>query len=186
MARDLSPAFAAAATAGTIRPAVLLELEFHSGILRLWDGIGDLEWDGKTFTGGGLLLAGSIAEETQELEAKNAVFELNGAPDSVVILALAESHYSGRTARAWLGLFDDTGALVEDPVRIFSGKMDTMPIVDDPQKPVVQLNVENDLARLTRAKERRWTHEEQQADYRGDLFFEFVPQMQDREISWGN
>jgi hypothetical protein len=186
MARDVSVAFASASSAGTIRPAVLLEMEFYSGTLRLWDGLGDLEWNGVTFTGGGRMLSGSIAEETQELEAKNAVFELNGAPDSVVTLALTESPYSGRPARAWLALFDASGAMIEDPVRIFSGKMDTMPILDDPQKPVIQLNVENDLARLSRPKERRWTHEDQQMDYSGDLFFEFVTQMQDKEITWGN
>ena len=62
--------------------------------------------------------------------------------------------------------------------------MDTMPVTPDPNNPVIRLNAENDLYRLTQSRERRLTHEEQQNDYPGDMFFEYVTDMQDKEIVW--
>lgn len=185
MARDVTAAFITAVTAGVIYPAFLVELEFPSATIRLWTGYGDLSWNSQTWTGSGGLLSVGFAEETQELEAKNAVIEMNGAPDSVVALALAEDGYQGRPARIWFALFDSTRALVNDPSRHFSGMMDTMTIVDDPERPVIQLSCEDDMAALNRPRERRYTHEDQQIDYPGDKGFEFVASMQDREIKWG-
>lgn len=183
MPRNLTEDFKAATEQGTIRVAVLSEFEFDEGALRLWAGYGPLDWDGKTFNGAGTLLSFSPAQETQKLEATSGSWELSGAPDDVVAAALS-SDYSGRRCRMWLALFDASWQLISAPMRRFSGKMDTMPILDDPQKPIIRLTAENDLDRLTQSRERRWTHEEQQIDYPGDMFFEFVAQMQDRVIVW--
>ncbi len=183
MARALTSAYKAAATAGVIYPAWLLEFEFDEGVMRLFSGYGELLWNGETWYGSGDLLNISLAEETKDIEAKTTVFELTGAPDSVVARALS-TPYSGRPCRVWNALFDSDGALISDPTRSFSGKMDTMPIFDDPEKPIIRLTAESNLVVLTAAKERRYTHEDQQIDHPGDMFFEFVVQMQDKEINW--
>ena len=49
----------------------------------------------------------------------------------------------------------------------------------------ITLNVENRLIVFDRPKERRFTHEDQQNRFAGDLGFEFVPDLQDKEIIWG-
>ncbi len=184
MARDITTDLKNAAESTTVRPVCFIELEFDEGTLNLWDGVGDVSWDGKTWTGAGKMLSAEMAQETQDLDAQKATFRLSGVPDSIVATALA-SEYQGRPVRAWLGLYDSAGSLISDPVRIFSGKMDTMPIHDDPNNPIIELTAESDLVRLTRSNERRYTHEDQQIDYPGDMFFEFVTQMQDKEIVWG-
>lgn len=183
MVRILTDDFKEASAQDVVRVAFLSEFEFDEGDLRFWTGYGNLEYDGKIFTGSGNLLKISPAQETQNLEATNTVWELSGIPESIVSVAMS-SDYSGRPCRLWIAFFNSAWELIANPMRRFSGKMDTMPILDDPQNPIIRLTAENDLNRLTRSQERRWTHEEQQIDYAGDMFFEFVPQMQDREVLW--
>jgi hypothetical protein len=75
--------------------------------------------------------------------------------------------------------------IIGDPIRVFSGRMDVMPILDDPARPVIQLTTESDLGLLSKSSERRYTHEDQQLDYPGDRFFEYVTTLQDQDIIWG-
>jgi len=72
--------------------------------------------------------------------------------------------------------------IIANPIRWFKGTMDQMPIVLDPEKPIIRLFIESDGILFTQAKERRYTHEDQQIEYEGDKFFEFVPDLQDKEI----
>lgn len=206
MARDLEEDFAAAVTEGTVRPALFCEFEFDSATLRFWNGIGSIAWNGEVWTGAGNLLRVDIAEETQDLEASNAAFELSGVPTSLISLALDHATEGrGRPCRIWLGaltleavagafssafssafaVYRPENSVVADPVRLFSGKMGAMLIDGDPKAPVIRLSAENDLIILNRARNRRYTHEDQQLEYSGDLGFEFVAQMQDKEFTWG-
>ena len=204
--RDLTAAFVTAVTALELRPAVFLELEYDETTLRLWDGVGPISWNGEVWTGAGNMLGIQAAEETKELEASNAVFELNGVPESLISIALNHAAEGrGRPARVWFGLltlestagshsaahssafavYKPENAVIADPVRIFSGKMDVPTIQDDPARPVIQLTAENDLVALNRARNRRWTHEDQQIDYPGDLGFEGLARQQDTPFVWG-
>jgi hypothetical protein len=184
MSRDLTAAFTTAITAGTVRPILLMEGQFDGGTLRFWTGYGDLTWDGQTWTGSGDLLKVDPAEETQNVEAPGAAFSLTGIKSSLISTALSDD-FQGRPARIWFGQLDDSGSVISDPVLIFSGKMDEMPITEDPENPEIHLTAENDLVILNKSRERRYTHEDQQIDYSGDKFFEFVPSLQDLEITWG-
>ena len=38
---------------------------------------------------------------------------------------------------------------------------------------------------LKRSRERRYTHDDQQIDFPGDLGFEFVPKLQELNLVWG-
>lgn len=184
MSRTLTTAFVNAAKSAVVYPAILVEADFDSGSVNCWSGLGTLHVGGRDYIGTGEVLRIDPGEETSALEARGASFELTCAKDSDVSIALSEP-YSDRPARIILALFDENATLISDPVRIFSGKMDVMSINDDTTRPIITLTAENDGIILTRVKERRFTHEDQQIDYAGDLFFEFVPSMQDREIQWG-
>lgn len=181
--RDLTGDFITAVTAGVKYPALLFDFVFDEGEINLFTGRGTLSWNGKTYTGSGDLLKVDPAQETQRMEATNTTYLLAASPELVALARTAE--YQGRPAVTWLALFDAAGVMVDDPIRIASGKMDEMPIDTDPAAPTIGLTAEGDLITLTKASERRYTHEDQQIDYPGDLFFEFVTQMQDKAIVWG-
>jgi hypothetical protein len=63
--------------------------------------------------------------------------------------------------------------------------MDTMQITDAGETSQVRIACESRLIDLQRARERRFTDEDQQELYPGDLGLEYVAGLQEREIAWG-
>ena len=177
----LSPQAAAAATAPVATPVVLVELDFASGPIRAWTGLGPLHWAGVTYEGMGTIGAVSDIEETAELRAVRITLTLSPVPQEVVDIALAEQSFRLRPARLWGALLDAEGAFVADPFPLWAGLMDTMQVVDGAE-PRISLTCESRLVDLERAEVRRYTDADQQAEYPGDRFFEFVPALQEAEI----
>lgn len=112
--RDFSTAIADAIVAGTVRPVFFVEGAFNDSgspsetYLRLWSGLGDVTWDGKTWTGAGKLLTISPLEESAEIKAVGFSVELSGLPQDVLSLALANTR-QGKAGRVWLGLMGRAG-----------------------------------------------------------------------------
>lgn len=185
MARDLTEGVIAAAQAGTVHVAVLMEAEFASGTVNTFTGYGTLSVGGTDYMGTGDLLAVDMPAETAEIEGNNATFQLSGVDEADISIALSPAEYRGRRCRTKLAFFDADAQLVADPVRMYSGKMDVMVINDDPgQGPVLTMTSENDMAKLGRTRLRNRTHEDQQIDYPGDTFLKRVTALQNKEIIW--
>lgn len=205
--RNLDPVIASEFSSNYVRPALMAELFFDDQTLMMWTGIGDLEWGDKIFLGGGNFIGVSPVEETQDLQAKGIVASLNGIPSSMISLALGE-RVRGRPFRMYLGVVrstkyvateDEPGSimledgsgyvlleniLLDNPYRIFSGLMDVMEFTDDGRSANIRLSVENSLIIGQRAKIARYTVEDQRKRYSFDRGFEFINQLQDKEIIW--
>ena len=177
----LSPHAASSATSPVAAPVVLVELDFASGPFRAWTGLGQLNWAGKVFEGVGSLGAVGEVEETVELRAVRLTLALSPVPQEVVDIALAERSFRLRPARLWGALLDAEGAFIADPFPLWAGLMDTMEVTDGAE-PRVALTCESRLVDLERAEVRRYTDADQQAEYPGDRFFEYVPALQEAEI----
>jgi len=188
MARTLTTAFNNAITSQVIRPLLACELEFSTGTLRFWNGYGDLTMtaggSSNTFTGLGDLMSVSSISESDQVEAIGAQIKLTGIKSSLISAALS-ANYTNRNASIFLGLFDTNKAVIADIYTLFKGKMDIMKIDEIPESSIITLNLENRLIVLDRALQRRYTHEDQQLRFAGDLGLEFVPDLQDKEIVWG-
>jgi hypothetical protein len=184
MPRSVTPAFAAAVAAGTVRPALLVEALFDSGALRLWTGIGDLTWNGETWTGAGTALAVEAIGERGDVQALGTSVTLSGIPSALVALALAEP-YQGRMVRIWQALLDDAGAVVADPDERFGGRCDVMSISDDALTATITMTVESRMIDLQRPRMRRYTHADQQIAHPLDRGLEYVATIQDQQIKWG-
>ena len=76
-------------------------------------------------------------------------------------------------------------AIIANPVIVFEGFMDTMNIVEGAETSTITLYVENKLIRLDSANERRYTLQDQLIDHAGDLGFEFVTDIQEKQLKWG-
>lgn len=184
MTRSLSSAMQDVTTATLVRPIILVEAEFDSSDVLMWSGTGDLTWDSKTWTGTGQLLRVDAMEESVEMRAVGTTVTLSGIPSELLSLALQED-YQGRTLTVYLGAFDDSGTVIASPVVVFKGRMDVMTISEAGDTASIQVNVENRLIDFERARERRFTSEDQKIDYPDDKGFEFVSTIQDKEIVWG-
>ena len=177
----LSPHAASSAISPVAAPVVLVELDFASGPFRAWTGLGQINWAGKVFEGVGSIGAVGEVEETVELRAVRLTLALSPVPQEVVDIALAERSFRLRPARLWGALLDAEGAFVADPFPLWAGLMDTMEVTDGAE-PRVALTCESRLVDLERAEVRRYTDADQQAEYPGDRFFEYVPALQEAEI----
>mgnify|MGYP003628492015 FL=1 len=84
-----------------------------------------------------------------------------------------------------LGAFDNSGALIADPVIVFSGFMDVMTITESGKHSQITVAVENKLVAFDRSKVRRYTAVDQKIDHPTDKGFEFVTAIVEKEIIWG-
>ena len=188
MARSITTAFNNALKAEALRPFLAVELEFSTGTLLFWNGYGDLTCtaggSSKTFTGLGDLINVSSVSESDQVEAVGVALSLTGIKSSFISTALT-ANYTNRNASIYFGAFDSSKAVVADVYTLFKGKMDIMKIDEGAESATITLNLENRLIALDRPKNRRFTHEDQQERFSGDLGFEFVPDLQDKEVIWG-
>lgn len=185
MSREITSAQSAAAAAASVRCELFCLLDFAGGVVRLWTGQGETSWGGATWLGVGTFGGVSPVEETRSVQANGVQLSLSGIPSELVALALTE-HYRGRQASLWLALYNTTtGAMLDTPLQIFSGIIDTMELNDSGETSTIVLSVESRLIDLERTRERRYTDEDQQELYPGDLAFEFVESLQNKDIRWG-
>lgn len=183
MSRVIDPDVVAALQARVVRPISFIELLFDGGDFRTSTGIGDIEWGGHTWTGTGVVIGISPVDETQSLESRSAQLTVSGVPSEIITIALAEP-YQGRPAKIYLGFMDENDQLIGDPIVLFIGAMDTMEIAEDGGQSTIAITLEHSLAALTRAKPRRYTPEDQKELYPSDRGLDFVPSLQDKEITW--
>ena len=170
--------------AAVVRPALLAELQFVDGTSYLWTGVGPLAWGGHTWLGLGSLGTVSPVEETTDLKAVGAKFQLSGVDPTLLATVMGEP-IQGRPALLYLAFFDPDWQLIPDPVLLFRGRMDTVEIPVGGDSATIALNVENRLRDLERVRVRRYTDADQQAEYPGDQGFAFVTALQDAQIIWG-
>ncbi len=159
-----------------------IELDFVSGVERYTTCGFDLSWGGHAWKGLGGLVTISEIRESSALEAVGVKLELSGVPTAAISLALNEKP-QGRSAKIWFAVFDsDSGALVDDPMAEYAGRMDVLSLTRGAQSCTIALNVESRLADFARPSNGRFTDADQQRRHAGDLFFSFVAQFSEREL----
>jgi hypothetical protein len=182
----------AALEAPILYPIYFLEIEFNAGTVRVWTGLGDRDWDGHTWSGVGWLVGFTEVTETAEIRATNLTISLRGVDLAIVALVLLNLQQN-KPAKVWQGLlspgplFDDApdkGVLIDDPLLYYEGRVDFGEIDKDPENPAIRISCESRLRDLERARVRRYTHEDQQIDYPGDLGFQYAHQV-DKPFRWG-
>lgn len=184
MSRDLSSGVQTAVSAAEVSPIVLFQGSFASGDLHIWSGFGDLSWDSQTWTGAGTLMAISAIEETSEISAKGANITLTGIPSDMISLVLSDIRQNA-LGKVYLGFLDSSGGIIVDPYMIFEGRLDVSSLQESGDTASISIGYESRLIDLQRTRESRYTNEDQQREFPGDLAFEFVPNLQEIQINWG-
>ncbi len=173
MARAITSDFRDELLASTNCPIFLYEGVFVGFTLRLWNGLGNLTWDGNTWLGNGWFRDFSSIEESDDISVTGMEITLAGVPQDLIstVLSSVKQNASGKL---WLGFLNSSGAVIADPYLTFEGKLD-VPIIDDqPDGPIIQISYESHLVDLDRTKEYRYTTESQKLFDAADKGFEFV------------
>lgn len=185
MSRDLTPSVQTEIAKAAVQPIIFVQMDFDitdGGSIYLWSGLGPISWDAKSWVGVGDLGSISPVRETSATQSEGMTFKLSGIP--VSILSAAFVNYQGRAVTMWLGFMDDN-TIVSDPLQLFLGRMDVMEIEESGDVCSITISAESHMVDLLKAREWRYTHEDQQTLYPGDLGLEFVAELQDKQILWG-
>ena len=188
MSRSITTAFNNEITSTVVKPIIGVELEFSDGTLRMWNGYGNITMtaggSSKTFTGAGDMLGLSEIEESDTLSMSGVTLTLSGIKSSLISTALG-ANYTNRKGAIYLGLFDTSNNVVADVYTLFKGNMDVLNISEGMETTVIQLKLESRLITFEKPANRMYTFEDQKIDFPNDLGFEFIPDLQDKEIIWG-
>ena len=184
MSRNIESEASDAVAASKVIPRLAVELDFPSGWLRAWDGVGPLILDGKTFQGVGAFGGLSAPEESTDLRANSLTVQLSGVPVEIAASALTE-HYQGRTGIVWFFTFKDDGTPNASPFKIFAGKMDLGQKVDTGATSVISISIEGHMVDLQNPRIRRFTDADQKARYPADRGLEFIAGLQSKQIQFG-
>ncbi len=182
--RQMTDDMALQSVAKRTAPALFCEMLFDSGPLRLWTGLGPVQWNGSEWLGSGDLGQVNPVVESSKNETVGMSFRLTGIPQDKLSLALAEP-YQGRVVRLYLGMLDSIGNVIPDPVLMFAGLLDVMQINEGAETAEITVTAESIFADFETPRVRRYTPEDQAIDYPGDTIFSRIAALQDAEVVWG-
>ena len=163
---------------------VAVKAEFDTQTIFIWNGTEDLVIDSETYIGAGSLLSIGSAEESTDLSSQGMTVTISGMNKDVLDLALTES-YQNRFITLFLGYLMGGSNEVAGTFTLFKGRMTAMTVNDTPDGATISIDSENRLVDLERPSNFRYTKESQNFLHSGDLFFNSVATLQDKEIVWG-
>jgi len=185
MTRSLSTDQQTAVASELVRLLVCVRLDFSSGVVRLHSGAGEITVSSETYTGAGDLGSISRMAEDGSLSRNTVTMTISGIPRTAFDMkdiAFSEN-YQSRDVRVYLVLLDETETVIDTPITAFRGLMDTCTLSLG-ETATIKLTAESRLADWDRPRNRRYTDQDQQAEYSGDKGLEFVSQATEHEIRW--
>ena len=183
MPRTTSSTLLAALQARDLRPAIFVQIQFLSAIVRLWSGAGSVTWNGQTWIGIGSLLGVSVIEDAATVEARGIAITLSGLDASLLAGALSDFK-TGLPASVLFGAYSG-GSLIATPIVSWSGRTDIPEISYDGETATITIACENRLSDSNIPVDRRYTNQDQQMTWPGDLCFQFVDGLQEMTLFIG-
>jgi len=182
--RDIASGVSTALASGKVNPFLLASMDFVTGTIYVWTGIGTLTWGGHDWTGLGRFANVSAVTLTKEGTAEKITLSLSGIPPEYVDDAINETR-GNKIAKLYLGFSDDSGAVISSPVLIAQGYTDVPTLTDSGESCTFSITIETPMVQLQNASLRRYTTDDQKIDYPTDLGFQYVPQIQQWDGVWG-
>lgn len=170
-------------TAGVLRPIYFVEILFASGPFRANSSDRTIAYNGFDYTGVGNLGQISDSHTTTGTVATGIKLTLTSIPPSLTQNIAAEDTRN-RTCKVSIGLVDAAFVLVENPFVFFSGTIDTL-VMDIGQMVTIQCSASSRLINWARSVNTRYTNEQQQSLYPGDIGFSFVNKLMTLKLQWG-
>jgi hypothetical protein len=161
---------------------VFVELDFPSGTLYVHNGHGTYTWGGNDWLGVGAYGDIDVMEESVDT-IPNPVKVMLSSITSEIIEAIRNDDIYDRDAKIYLGAINEDLELQGTPTTWVDGYMEKKELVMGSQDGVA-ITIQDDAAKLRQRNGKRFTIEEHQAEFTGDLFFEFLPFVMNAEVLW--
>lgn len=187
--RTISSTNETATLAANTKIVIFVRLDFSSGVQRWHSEIGPKTathptYGAEAYTGIGDF--GGISSELKEGISgapEPLTLAITGVDSSIVNMVLVDDYFR-REAELMLGIEDAAGDLVDDPIILYSGYMDKVDAAAKENQAQMQLNLESRGTNFLSASDLRFTDEDLQAEYPGDLMGEYIYRMYDLQLHW--
>jgi hypothetical protein len=186
MSRAFEAASAAAFAAQHVAVITFAYLDFASGIVRVHNGIGTYTWGGFDWLGVGDFGAVSALEEGSDVSPYGVALTLSALDATMVGVAMTEDYYM-RDAIIYIGALSTDDVLLNTPLQMWSGHMDVMTVTAGATGgDAITVQCESELAAFNRSSNLKYTTQALQAEYSGDLFFDFLSKISGAKIRWNS
>ena len=181
--RNLEAELKARAEGPEFLNVVFIELDFPSGTVRAHNAIGTYEWGGYEWLGVGAF--GSISDIEESLKLVDQPITLGLSSITPEILnAIKNDNVFNRTANIYVGVISRDNKLLATPHNWISGYMESAAIGIGEENGI-SVRVQTYAARLRQRNNRRYTDEDHQEFYPGDVFFNLLSAIKEAEVPWG-
>lgn len=170
-------------------PIFFVELDFDTDPLYVHTDLGSITTLGRTWLGTGGLGEISPIEETEEQKAPGLKLRMaiTSEASGSIFQELTQQDYYQRPVVIYFSTRDTiTGALEASPFEVFRGKADVAEITHGFGTSYVDLLVESEWADGERANAQIYSDSQLQAEYSGDLGFEFLTHLVNAKVVWGS
>lgn len=170
--------------------ALLCEIDYAAGPVRLWSGIGALTWNGQTWTGAGTLGQITSSPRTTDLRIDEVRLSLAGV-DPATANELSFD-IRNRVAKTWIALVGLQRRVIGQPILLDDILLDyAMDAVGDDGLVTLTLVGQAGFWTLERASETAWSQEEAILTWGRDGFgnpietgFDMIAALRTRDTKW--
>jgi len=161
-----------------------LFLDLVGDPLHACTGTKTYSFDGEDWLGIGEIAGFSDFASAADLAARPITITLSGVDAWVVEPILSRTNYKGRDVKIYRGLIDSDEDIIDDPYLIWEGRMDVGSMLYADTY-AAQISCEPKTAQLLRPNISRYSDEDHQQRHDGDKFYEFLSQMEAKDVMWG-
>lgn len=183
--RGFSQAIIDALSDDETRTLALIRLDFASGLVLAHNRLGEIVYNSETYIGLGNLGSISAVSEGSELRPYTLRLGITGIPANLLATALNDE-YQGRDADIFLAMLDDQNQMIDGgPFIQIRYRMDYMEGQASESDGALSLTLQTRLSDWALPRIGRYTDQNQQSRFPGDLGLEFIAETSDKEINWG-
>jgi len=182
MSRFLTTAAQAEADAQFNTLILMGKFEFSEPVY-VHTGIGEFVYDSNTYMGVGQFANIGEARESEFLSPLSVDVSLAAPNAQYMVEALDAGNY-GDAVTIYAAYRGSDGDIVADPWVVYSGTFEFATIKTSNEN-IIAITLQHDLSVLDETNGLRFTDEDQQVDYSGDVGFEFVHRQATLRLIWG-
>jgi hypothetical protein len=179
MSRSISGTLNTLLQATHVAAFPLVDLDLAGGMLRICGAPHDVSWNSNTYLSARGLGQIEAIDETDS-EIKGLAFTLQGVTTDIISTALADQS-QGRSVVVRFAVLN--GTALEVDANVWTGRIDTLQIIDGPQ-PAIRVTAEHRLIAWQTPQVVRFSDADQKRLAAGDRFFEFAAGLTQATIVW--
>jgi len=135
------------------------------------------------YVGVGSLGSVSAIPESSKIAANFIDLKLSGIPSHLISTAIS-TDYQGKKCYIEIGLVNPTTHQIIDTPTVFGGFIDTLDLSIGSTASIT-VNVIDELVRFDKASNRRWNHNDQNAEHPSDNAFIYQKDLHEQTLIWG-